>query len=732
MRMYHTDNLQLTPVNMPYGEYCFIANDSLLLDKLDKMHNKLSADGELEPIQNKWFYPEMVDSGIPSWIWYLTGFTVFCLLVLIYYNLSINIRERLINRTTQRRNNRLSLVLQTCHIKIWLYDVASNTFILTDRNGKPQRHFTSLEVSLYFKPADFERVCEAIRQITDMETKSVTLEINSNRNEDGIDGMGVGLLTLSVLRYEQGKPSVILGTINDITEERKRQQDIKERLVKYQSICNTAMVDMVFYDAEGYITGINDRCCITLNRNREQFLKDHVNVRDLFAQTDIDVSDLNLPLTTLLLNKEARLEKLESRKEKDVMYYEMQLVPVYDKNHNLIGAYGTGRDVSEKARSYHKLQKSIRNMQKANDRITKYINNINYVLDFSGTRQVSYSPEKHTLTVFKNQNIVQLSLTQSRCMTLIDDSCRKKAMRALSSMDNLTTHPVNIEVKTILRRKGMPVYLSFSFLPILDEKGVVTSYMGFCRDDSEIRATEQLLEKESARAQEVENLKNSFLRNMSYEIRTPLNSVVGFAELFEMPHTPEDEELFIAQIKGNSAHLLNLINDILFLSRLDAHMIEIKKQPTDFAMTFEGHCQIGWENHKKEGVRYITENHYDKLVVDIDDTNTGRIIEQIISNAAMFTQTGTVLGRYDYINGNLMIAIEDTGIGMPEKTLDHIFERFVSGSHKETTGLGLPICKELAEQMGGTLSINSEEGKGTSVWISIPCTALEIQRKKDI
>ena len=104
-------------------------------------------------------------------------------------------------------------------------------------------------------------------------------------------------------------------------------------------------------------------------------------------------------------------------------------------------------------------------------------------------------------------------------------------------------------------------------------------YFGMLRDVSDLKYTEKELEKESIKAQEVEEVKNAFLRNMSYEIRTPLNTVVGFAELFQMEHSTADESIFIEEIKDNSRSLLKLINSI----RLDAQMIEIKTQTTDFA-----------------------------------------------------------------------------------------------------------------------------------------------------
>lgn len=125
------------------------------------------------------------------------------------------------------------------------------------------------------------------------------------------------------------------------------------------------------------------------------------------------------------------------------------------------------------------------------------------------------------------------------------------------------------------------------------------------------------------------------------------------------------------------------------------------------------------------------ESPYQQLVVDIDATNLGHVIEQVTANAAQYTQNGTVRARYDYIGRRLMISVEDTGQGISEDILKRIYERFAAGPNKGS-GLGLPICKELVEQMGGTLEINSEEGLGTTVWITIPCQATVVKRKKFI
>ena len=248
-----------------------------------------------------------------------------------------------------------------------------------------------------------------------------------------------------------------------------------------------------------------------------------------------------------------------------------------------------------------------------------------------------------------------------------------------------------------------------------------------CRDISDLKNIEEKLAAETLRAQEVEVLKNAFLHNMSFEIRTPLNTVVGFAELFQMEHSQEDEMVFIQEIKNNSSKLLKLINDILFLSRLDAEMIEFKTHSTDFTSMINQQCEAVWGNSAKAGVDYIVSSPFRRLVLDIDSTNVGIIIDKIVTNAVQYTDKGTVNVRYDYLGDNLIVSVEDTGRGIPQSSLNSIFERFVTTAN-DGAGLGLSICYELIRRFNGTVNIKSDEGKGTSVWFSIPCQALEIER----
>ena len=731
MRTYHLDNLQIASVNMSDGEYRFISHDAHLLELIDQTLSELRVEGSLVSVQNTWFYPDQQVVVIPSWIWHTLNVAIIATVILIIFVILAHYRERRAIARGQLGTRRLAMVMNLSHMSIWLYDVQEKAFIWLDKEGVPRNSYGEQTFTKRLTGTAYDIVTEAIRQVVTQEKETVTVEVETFAESNPTGGMRTYLIVFSVLRYAGDNPSLIIAAVNDVTDDREKERRTKEQLMRYQSVFETAMIDMVYYDKDGYIIDMNERAQRTLQVDLQDAIAERVNLKTIIGIEGFDFDHFESLYVTRFLNSHGEVSPIKSRKLKDEMVYDLQLVAVRDEKGQALCVYGTGLDVTEKVKAYRHAQESINKMKQAVSEAEKYVRNINYAMGKGGVRLVTYSPDTHMLTVYHEHDSVQHRLTQSRCMTFIEESSKRHAMRIMNKMDSRADSPIDAEIKTTIHIGRRPMYLQFRFVPTYDAEGHVVSYFGMCRDLSEIKATEQQLEKQTARAQEVENLKNSFLRNMSYEIRTPLTAVVGFAELFEMEgNTAKDEEVFIQQIKDNSAHLLQLINDILFLSRLDANMIEITPQPTDFAVNFEAHCQAAWTGHEKPGVRYIVENRYSQLVVDIDDTNVGRIIEQIVSNSVCNTEQGYVRARYDYVGDKLMIAIEDSGKGIPSHLLSKIYERFTTSG--QGTGLGLPICKELVEQMGGTIDIDSTLGDGTTVWVSIPCKASLIVRKRDI
>ena len=726
MMKYHTDNLELIPFDFPYGEYKFFANDHHLLAQLDSVYSSLRANDKLTAIQNKWFYPERRESGIPSWIWdWIKFVTILAIAVAVYY-IFFKVREHNITKKIQKENERLSLIMRTSNVKFCTYDVATQHFVMLDSAGYSERTYSLLEFSHRFDPSDFTALTEGLQMVIEEKAPTFTLQLKEYEND--LIHSNNYTATLSVLRRDKHKkPSVIICSKTDNTQDRLRQEKIKKSMLLYQSLFDSAIVDMVYYDADGYITNMNAKALSALNIDIETIKKHKFTLNDVLGIEDLNIDELDYFYATQLYtaaDDNRALGKVIKRKN---FYYELQLMPIHDNDGKRIGFFGSGRNVTEVAHSYRQLKDNTNELQEAQDEVTSYVHNIDYVLTVGGISLAKYHLDTHTLTVFSEINHEKYSLTQTRALALIDAASEKQALRILNKMDNKQTGSLRAEIKTCIRRKDhVTLHLQINFVPTYKD-GKIVEYFGMIRDISDIKAVEEKLAMESVRAQEVETVKNAFLHNMSHEIRTPLNTVVGFSELFEMDHSPEDEAVFINEIKENSASLLKLINDILFLSRLDAGMITLSTQPIDFASIFAGRCSSVWDTHKQDGVDYIVQNPYKRLIIEIDEPNVSMIINKILTNAIQHTTKGYVLARYEFIADRLLVSVEDTGCGIKQEDLNNIFGRFVTGANN-SAGLGLSICHELVEYMGGQIELKSKEGKGTIVWFSIPCKMIELER----
>ena len=728
MTKYHTDNLEIIPFDFPYGEYKFFANDQHLLNQLDSVYSILRSNDRLTAIQNKWFYPERQETGIPSWIWDMVKFfTILAVGILVYYTF-FKIRERKMTQKINKENQRLSLIMKTSNVMFCTYNVSSQYFTVMDSSGHAERSYSLLEYSHRFDPNDFTNLTDGLRNVIEGKSETVTIQLKEYEN-NLIDSNNY-TATLSVLRRDKHKrPSIIIIAKTDTTQDRMRQALIKETMLRYQSLFNSALVDMVYYDADGYISDMNTKSLSVIGVDNEEIRRRKISLRDVLGMKDLDIDKFEYFYATQLYKSPNDNRTLNKLLGKDQLYYELQVMPIYDKFGNRIGFFGTGRNVTESANSYRKLKENSKKLQIVKDEVSTYVHNIDYVLSVGGISLVNYRLDTHTLTVYSEIGHEKYSLTQTRALAFVDSSSEKQALRVLNKMDNRQTGSIIVDVKTCIRRRKdrLPLHLQLNFVPTIVD-GEITEYFGLIRDISEIKAVEEKLAEESVRAQEVETVKNAFLHNMSHEIRTPLNTVVGFSELFEMEHSPEDEAVFINEIKENSASLLKLINDILFLSRLDAGMITLSPQPVDFASIFAGRCSSVWDNHKQPGVEYIVQSPYNRLVVEIDEPNVSMIINKIITNAIQHTKSGSVLARYEYIADRLLVSVEDTGSGIKKENLENIFGRFVTGANNGA-GLGLSICHELVQYMGGNIELTSTEGKGTTVWFSIPCKMVEMERK---
>ncbi|MDB0798212.1 ATP-binding protein [Phocaeicola vulgatus] len=240
-------------------------------------------------------------------------------------------------------------------------------------------------------------------------------------------------------------------------------------------------------------------------------------------------------------------------------------------------------------------------------------------------------------------------------------------------------------------------------------------------DITELKETEQKLIAARDKAEELDRLKSAFLANMSHEIRTPLNAIVGFSNLLAETEEMEDRKQYMAIVQENTELLLQLISDILDLSKMESGTFEFVNSDTDVNLLCEEIVRT-LRMKAPAGVELMFKECLPECHVWADKNRLNQVISNFINNALKFTSSGSIiLGYYRQTDGYLRFYVRDTGMGIPKNKISSVFDRFVKlNSFVHGTGLGLSICKSLVEQMGGTIGVESEEGKGSCFWFTYP------------
>jgi len=236
-----------------------------------------------------------------------------------------------------------------------------------------------------------------------------------------------------------------------------------------------------------------------------------------------------------------------------------------------------------------------------------------------------------------------------------------------------------------------------------------------------------ILRLEDARhtAEQANRMKSEFLANMSHELRTPLNGIIGLAELLSLEIEDDDKREHAETIRDSGQHLMAVLNDVLDLAKIEANRLNLSLQRIDLKALITAIAALHRIGTSSKGVELLTELPTGPCEVDADPVRLRQVIDNLLSNAVKFTHEGRITIRVVERTENLLISVEDSGIGIPENELTKIFEPFYQAENFLTrrhrgTGLGLPLARQMVETMGGRLDAESVLGKGSFFTISLP------------
>lgn len=321
----------------------------------------------------------------------------------------------------------------------------------------------------------------------------------------------------------------------------------------------------------------------------------------------------------------------------------------------------------------------------------------------------------------------------SACFAKICDEDRERVRDAFERLANGETQKMREEYR--VGRQWLPSPQQNEWVEVraaVDERdanGKPLSLIGTSMTVTQRKEMEEALVQAKVKAEEANTLKSSFLANISHEIRTPLNAIVGFSSLLVSAERgiSEEKQEYINIIENNNTLLLQLISDVLDLSKIEAGTMEFDYAPVDVHGLFIELEDTFRLRNKKSGICICYHRRTTECVVKADRNRLVQVMMNLMNNAVKFTGEGSIEFGFDVReDGFLHFYVTDTGCGIPEERLEDIFGNFVKlNSFVQGTGLGLTICRAIVEKMGGKIGAVSRLGHGSTFWFTLPYTANE-------
>ena len=508
---------------------------------------------------------------------------------------------------------------------------------------------------------------------------------------------------------------VSLGNIISICMELRRSES-EARLEKayLQNIYKNLPAGIELYDKDGFMTDLNDKEMEIFGlRHKEDVIGLNLFDNPLLPQGLKDKLKAGAPIDMSFNYDFDRLDGYYSTSRTGTISLISKFAPLYDALGNLINILLINIDNTETTNAYSKIQDFeefftlIGNYAKVGYAHFNALKCDGYAVNswYRNIGEKEGTPLNEIIKVHSHfhPDDRRMMLRFFDQVLIREASHLRRDVRILCEDGTYTWTRVNVMVRDFRPEDG-----------IIDM--VCVNY-----DITELKETERKLIAARDKAEELDRLKSAFLANMSHEIRTPLNAIVGFSSLLTETEDMKDRKQYMAIVQENTELLLQLISDILDLSKMESGAFEFVKSDTDVNLL----CSEIIRSLRMKvpaGVELVFEKCLPECHVWADKNRLNQVISNFINNALKFTFSGSItLGYYRQTDGYLRFYVRDTGMGIPRNKIKTVFDRFVKlNSFVHGTGLGLSICKSLVEQMGGTIGVESEEGEGSCFWFTYP------------
>jgi len=623
----------------------------------------------------------------------------------------------------------------------------------------------------WFPPRFREGFKQAVKDtIAGNDTRNFTAEILSNKKEKHFLS-----IRMAPLEPDEDESSVIL-IASDISEQKQIQEALKYSLETYRTLTDTMEDFIIVHDLEGKISYVNEAMENTFGFKRDFFIGK--NIRNLTLPEYCEEIEERLKNRNLGFHERTTYETKLMRKNGNYLSVEINSNVLMTSN-NTANIMLVGRNISVRKTYEEKLKfevltnnalavlgKELLLPENSIKKISKLVLNSAKLLTSSTEGYVSsIHPETHDNIIHACTRGLGVVFKKS-CKNLVFE--KKETGYALPWGESLNTgksyfynEPDFMKIPHPAAEK--PLFQNILNVPAAMDKGLVgqivlinkeKKYSNIDIDVVEKLASmyavaimrfrmEDVLVKARLKAEDSDRLKSSFLANMSHEIRTPMNGIIGFANLLNREDIEEaDRKEFVKIINNNGKSLLNLIDDIIDISKIEAGQLRVKVTSCEINdLLKELHAQFHellTTQYPEREVSLIVESALpnDEIWIKTDPSRLRQVLVNLIGNAVKFTEAGGIkLGfTISREKGHVRFFVEDTGIGIEKDKINLIFDRFRQLNESPTrkaggTGLGLTISKHIVQLLGGNIWAESKEGKGSTFYFTLP---LHIIKKNEL
>ena len=712
------EGIILNDVSIPISEIHIIGRDKALIERIDDQYSRLKQSGVIAQLQDKWLHPERVKDESTPILFYIILVTLI-LIALIYLFIRLaKAHVRSATRQSTELNDMMYKALQMGNFEVMEYDIKNDR--MTNRYGHilPDAGITLAEYTRRMHPDQQAEFTQKMKRL--IEGRERQFELNKRWNkgtDDAPEWLNFQGHAISELAAD-GHPAYIVNAIHDVTQDMEEDKAGRELVRKYERLSNIPFIAMSFYSKGGWLMDLND------------LMKDLCGMDDPETKRFWEsVCMFDVPLFRNVYSPDDRddllvCQHMEYPEMGINRYIEFHILPLFNADGEIANYFITTLDVTDDRTRDHLKHLQDKDILQMQTEIESRKQRLNYLLENSQRFLWHSDIDARMLYFYRQLGEPEISMDFDTFLGYLAEGDRHRMLERMNSREMLTNdiHGDIYHFSHTLDSSEEEWY-EFSGKPIRNKDGKVTGHFGVSIDITQTMKARQDLENETKLASESVRRKSGFMASMTHELRTPLNAIVGFTSVLSaLADSPERPE-YVRIIRNSSDMLQRLINDIIDASSLADGSISINPEQVDFATMFDDICLTLQQRIQEPKVQFWKDNPYKSFVTTIDPGRIQQVLTNFLTNAVKFTKEGHIRLGYRYQDNGLYLFCEDTGAGIPIDKQEIVFDRFVKlDEFVQGTGMGLAICKSIAESCGGRIGVNSEgAGKGSTFWLWIPC-----------